>query len=980
MPSEASAGEPALDATPVSPVRTRREPPALDQLPVWEGFGPLVEEPVEDSGLTGLLSGLNPEQRRAVTHGDGPLLVVAGAGTGKTEVITRRIAWLVATRRARPAEILGLTFTDKAASEMQLRVDQLVPYGFADTAISTFHAFGDRLIREFAFELGISPDARVLSRAETVMFLREHLFELGLDAYLPLGDPTRFLGALATLFGRCRDEDVSPSAYRAHADALAASAAVATTGRGLAPAAEGDDPAAAEALTELAARQDELASAYGRYTELLAASGSIDFGDQVALALRLLRESAATLSTVRTRYRYILVDEFQDTNPVQSALVGLLAARHRNITVVGDDDQSIYRFRGAAISNILEFRDRYRGARTVVLRRNYRSTAPILDASYRLIKFNDPDRLETRVGISKQLLPQRPATADVPVRHHAFGTGSEESDWIAAEFRRRIDAGVHPRDLAVLVRANAGADPILRSLNLAGVPWRFAGTSGLYGRPEVRLLLSVLRAVADLESSPDVYALAASDVYGVPSEDLSVVMSAARRGHRSAWAVLEDVDARTGTLEISSVGRPSVVRLVGDLRRLRDLAHARPAGDVLYTFLRDSGWLAALAAAGTAAAEEALANLARFFDIVRARSALLADDRAVFLAPHLGTLIEAGDDPATADPDPDLDVVTVMTVHKAKGLEFPVVVLPGLVAGRFPSTARREPLAMPDELVAAAAPDVDPHLPEERRLFYVAMTRARDELILTHAADYGGGAGRPGPAPPPPRGSLGGGAPPPGLAVRPRGARPADVRGDRGSGRPGHGSTSEAGRTRPAGGRCAAASGRPDRGPAHAQPLCHRRLPVLPAEVPVRTGPSGAHGTASLHRVRRGAPPGRSGVSSRGGTWPDPHGTGARQRLRAGLDQRGVRLAGARAGSSLGRARCAPAVSHVADGSRGRGPGMGGARVHVLARRGPDPGAIRPGRHRGGRWRARSRCGHSARRRIRRPGRCRRAHTRSPRP
>jgi len=742
MPSEASAGEPALDATPVSPVRTRREPPALDQLPVWEGFGPLVEEPVEDSGLTGLLSGLNPEQRRAVTHGDGPLLVVAGAGTGKTEVITRRIAWLVATRRARPAEILGLTFTDKAASEMQLRVDQLVPYGFADTAISTFHAFGDRLIREFAFELGISPDARVLSRAETVMFLREHLFELGLDAYLPLGDPTRFLGALATLFGRCRDEDVSPSAYRAHADALAASAAVATTGRGLAPAAEGDDPAAAEALTELAARQDELASAYGRYTELLAASGSIDFGDQVALALRLLRESAATLSTVRTRYRYILVDEFQDTNPVQSALVGLLAARHRNITVVGDDDQSIYRFRGAAISNILEFRDRYRGARTVVLRRNYRSTAPILDASYRLIKFNDPDRLETRVGISKQLLPQRPATADVPVRHHAFGTGSEESDWIAAEFRRRIDAGVHPRDLAVLVRANAGADPILRSLNLAGVPWRFAGTSGLYGRPEVRLLLSVLRAVADLESSPDVYALAASDVYGVPSEDLSVVMSAARRGHRSAWAVLEDVDARTGTLEISSVGRPSVVRLVGDLRRLRDLAHARPAGDVLYTFLRDSGWLAALAAAGTAAAEEALANLARFFDIVRARSALLADDRAVFLAPHLGTLIEAGDDPATADPDPDLDVVTVMTVHKAKGLEFPVVVLPGLVAGRFPSTARREPLAMPDELVAAAAPDVDPHLPEERRLFYVAMTRARDELILTHAADYGGARAR----------------------------------------------------------------------------------------------------------------------------------------------------------------------------------------------------------------------------------------------
>ncbi len=744
MLSEIPTGEPALDVSPVSLVRPRREPAALDQLPVWEGFGPLADEPAEDAGLTALLSGLNPEQRRAVTHGDGPLLVVAGAGTGKTEVITRRIAWLVATRRARPAEILGLTFTDKAAAEMQLRVDQLVPYGFADTAISTFHAFGDRLLREFAFELGISPDARVLSRAETVMFLREHLFELGLDAYLPLGDPTRFLGALATLFGRCRDEDVSPADYRAYADRLAASAtsaAVVTASRGDAPSAE-DDPSTAAALADLAARQDELASAYRRYTELLAASGAIDFGDQVALALRLLRESAATLSTVRARYRYILVDEFQDTNPVQSALVGLLAERHRNITVVGDDDQSIYRFRGAAISNILEFRDHHRGARTVVLRRNYRSTAPILDASYRLIRFNDPDRLETRVGISKQLMAQRPATADVPVRHHAFETGSEESDWIAAEFRRRIDAGVHPRDLAVLVRANASADPILRSLNLAGVPWRFAGTSGLYGRPEVRLLLSVLRAVADLDSSPDVYALAASAVYGVPSGDLSLVMSAARRAHRSAWEVLEELDARNGPLEISPAGRPSVARLVGDFRRLRDLAHVRPAGDVLYTFLRDSGWLAALAAAGTAEAEEALANLARFFDIVRARSALLADDRAVFLAPHLATLIEAGDDPATADPDPDLDVVTVMTVHKAKGLEFPVVVLPGLVAGRFPSAARREPLAMPDDLVAVATPDIDPHLPEERRLFYVAMTRARDELILTHAADYGGARAR----------------------------------------------------------------------------------------------------------------------------------------------------------------------------------------------------------------------------------------------
>jgi DNA helicase-2/ATP-dependent DNA helicase PcrA len=724
-------------------VRGRREPAALDQLPVWAGFGPLAADPAAaDPGLEALLGGLNPEQRRAVMHGEGPLLVVAGPGTGKTEVITRRIAWLIATRRARPSEILALTFTDKAAEEMQVRVDQLVPYGFADTAISTFHAFGDRLIREFALEVGRSPDARVLSRADTVVFLRERLFELGLDEYLPLGDPTRFLGALAALFARCRDEDVSPARYAAHAAAMAAEADAARAELVNAPDAGPADRDEVEAKLEAARRQTELARAYERYTALLGERGAIDFGDQVSLALRLLRESAAIRRTVQARFRYILVDEFQDTNRVQSALVTLLAERHRNVTVVGDDDQSIYRFRGAAISNILEFRDRYRGARTVVLRQNYRSTAPILDAAHRLVRFNDPDRLEARVGISKLLRPERTPGGVAPVRHHPFASGAEEADWIAAELRHRIEAGARPRDHAILVRANADADPILRSLNLAGVPWRFSGTSGLYGRAEIRVLLAFLRAIADPASSTDVYALAASPVYRLGGEDLSAVMGSARRQHRPAWEVLEEVDGRPEVLRLTDTGRTIVARLVGDLRRFRDLGHQRPAGEVLYAFLRDTGWLATLAAGESTTADEALANVARFFDIVRGQSALLADDRAVFLARHLATLIDAGDDPASAEPDPDLDAVAVLTVHKAKGLEFPVVILPGLVAGRFPGTSRREPLAMPEELADAGATTGDPHLQEERRLFYVAMTRARDELILTHAADYGGARAR----------------------------------------------------------------------------------------------------------------------------------------------------------------------------------------------------------------------------------------------
>ncbi len=579
--------------------RRRGEPADLEQIPVWREHVARPGEPGEPEGpaapvgVDALLAGLNAEQRRAVTHGDGPLLVIAGAGTGKTQVVTRRIAWLIATKRARPSEILALTFTDKAAEEMQVRVDQLVPYGYTDTVISTFHAFGDRVIREHALELGLPSEPRVLSRPETVIFLRERLFRFELDEYRPLGNPTRFLDALATLFSRLKDEDVSPAAYAAHAARLVAEAEAQTR-----------DLPARDALRETARRQAELAAAYARYQELLGEAGAIDFGDQVALALRLLREHPASRAELQARFRYILVDEFQDVNRAQAELVALLAEPRRNVAVVGDDDQSIYRFRGAATGAIVDFLERFRGARTIVLRRNYRSLAPILDASYRLIRFNDPDRLEVQQGITKRLVAQRRSgstgataarrAAAAPVRHVAFGTGSEEADWVAAEIATRVAGGAAPRDFAVLVRANADADPVLRSLNLAGVPWRFSGASGLYGRPEIRVLLAFLRAVGDPGSSVDVYGLAASDVYGMGGEDLAALANRARRTNRSLWETLVEVDGQPGLLRLRPDTRTSLARLVADLRRFSELGHRRPAGEVLYDFLRSSGSLARL--------------------------------------------------------------------------------------------------------------------------------------------------------------------------------------------------------------------------------------------------------------------------------------------------------------------------------------------------------------------------------------------------
>ncbi|HET7031253.1 MAG TPA: ATP-dependent DNA helicase [Candidatus Limnocylindrales bacterium] len=725
MPSE-----PTTPAA-MSRSRSRREPIPLEQIPVWEGFGPMSADPVSGdppAGLDALLGGLNPEQLSAVTHGEGPLLVVAGAGTGKTQVITRRIAWLIATKRARPSEILALTFTEKAAAEMQVRVDQLVPYGYTDSTIGTFHAFGDRLIRDYALELGLPTDVRVLSRAETVIFLREHVFELGLDRYRPLGDPTRFLASLASLFSRCKDEDVSPEAYAAHAARLEAAAAAAA-----------DDAA----RVEEAARQHELALAYARYQDLLAGNGCIDFGDQVALALRLLRNSASARAEIRGRFRFILVDEFQDTNRGQSELVELVAADHGNLTVVGDDDQSIYRFRGAAISNILGFRDRHRDARTVVLRRNYRSRPPILEAAHRLIRFNDPDRLEVQAGITKQLVAERGGGAGPVVRLETHPSTHDEADRVAAAIRDRVVAGAQPRDIAVLVRANSQADPILRSLEAAGVPWRFSGMSGLYGRPEVRRLLAFLRVIADLGSSVDLYAVGTAEPYHLGGEDMTAIVNSARRRNRTLWDVLEELERQPGILRIAPATRAAVGRLVADLRALSEMAHERPAAEVLYAFLRTTGTLGRLAAEPSVSAEEQLRNVARLFEIIRSQSAVLADDRATFVARHLQTLIEAGDDPATADLDPDADAVAVLTVHKAKGLEFPIVYLPGLVAGRFPLTSRRDPLGLPAALADPVdGSDDEIQLREERRLFYVAMTRARDELILSHAVDDGTVAAR----------------------------------------------------------------------------------------------------------------------------------------------------------------------------------------------------------------------------------------------
>ena len=673
-----------------------------------------------------LLADLNPRQCDAVAFGEGPLLIVAGVGTGKTTVITRRIAWLIAEKRALPAEILALTFTEKAAAEMEERVDVLVPYGYIEAQIGTFHAFCDRVLRENAVLLGLSPDYRILTEAEQAIFLKDHLFDLPLERYRPLGNPMRHLRALLALFSRAKDEDVTPGEYRAHADRRAAEAEGANT--------ETDE---GRLLIEEAATQNELAEVYAAYQRLLIESGFVDFGDLITLTLRLFREHPTALARYRERFAYVLVDEFQDTNYAQFELLKLLASR-RNLTVCGDDDQSIYKFRGAAISNILGFQEAYPDAELVVLERNYRSTQAILDSAYRLIQHNNPDRLEVRSEINKRLLAA--GERGRPPHQLHFETLDEECDFVAETIaRRREDEDRRLSDFAVLVRSNAQAESFLRALGLLQIPWRFSGSRGLYDQEEIRSAIAFLRVLADPRDTMSLHHIAGSPPYGVPAEALASATSHARRQNKGLLQVLRIASKTPGFLDITEEGRERIVRLLDDLGVMLPLSTRERTGDLLYRYLStQTGTIERLSNSESPRDAQRIQNLAKLFSIVERFSRVTRYDRVAWFIDYLDALIEAGDNPAVGDAQWDADAVNVLTIHQAKGLEFPIVLLVGLVSGRFPSSHRRDPIPLPDELVKDLVTGSDFHRQEERRLFYVGMTRAKEDVYLTSAQDYGG--------------------------------------------------------------------------------------------------------------------------------------------------------------------------------------------------------------------------------------------------
>ncbi|MBI3995138.1 MAG: UvrD-helicase domain-containing protein [Nitrospirae bacterium] len=669
---------------------------------------------------------LTPQQRMAIEHEGGPLLIIAGAGTGKTLVISHQIAHLILTQKSRPEEILALTFTEKAAHEMEERVDMLVPMGAFGYHISTFHSFGERVLREHGLALGLTTDFRVLSRPEQVIFFLDHLFEFDLDYYRPLSNPTKHIEAILTLISRAKDEDVGPEEYLAHAQKLVRQSRRKPKDTNLA---------------ELAQQQMELARTYETYQKLLMKEGRVDFGDLVLRPLNLFRTHPMILKRYQERFRFILVDEFQDTNYTQFQLVRLLARRRKNIVVVGDDDQSIYKFRGAAISNILNFMEYYPKARQVVLTENHRSTQILLDAAYRLIRHNDPDRLEVRNKINKRLKAGRPG--DVPVLHLAFDTVSAEADAVARTIEEKTDTGRYLyKDFAILVRANQDAEPFMRALNMRRIPYYFTGNRGLYRREEIRTLTAFMRVLSDPSDSLSLYQLASSEIYRLDMETLIRCAGLADRKNMKLADVfaqfLNDPDLFTAT----GPALPIITRLLYDIGRFREESRRHAASVLLYRLLQQTGALAELTKTETLEAELKIKNIGEFFEKIRRIEAVLQHEQLPHVIGYLNALIEAGDDPAVAEIETDQDVVHILTVHKAKGLEFRGVFMVSLVEQKFPSRERGDPIDFPETLIKDKLPAGDFHLQEERRLFYVGMTRAKEELYLTSARDYGGGKPR----------------------------------------------------------------------------------------------------------------------------------------------------------------------------------------------------------------------------------------------
>jgi DNA helicase-2/ATP-dependent DNA helicase PcrA len=689
---------------------------------------------------------LNKAQQAAVLHTDGPLLIVAGAGTGKTTVLINRLAHLILDKQASTDEVLLLTFTEKAAGEMEERADKIMPYGYVDLWINTFHGFGERILRDHALEIGLNPGFKLLNETDQWVLIKKNLSRFRLDYYRPLGNPTKFISELLKHFSRLKDENISAAEYLKYVEELESNQDQRLSGKKLTKKTkikvlEVDDEDEAGEELEIT-RLKELAEAYHVYNQLLLENNYLDFGGLISYTIKLFTERPNILKYYRQKFKYIMVDEFQDTNLAQYQLVKMLAASKNNLLVVGDDDQAIYKFRGASISNIMQFKEDYPQAQEIVLTENYRSRQEILDSAYRFINHNNPNRLEVKLNINKKLdakgAVNKQSKSAPAVQFFNFDTQDEEISFIGNQIKNIYEAKIAQGeeiswlDFAILVRANDTADAYVKELGRLGIPNQFMSWRGLYYKPLVLDILAYFRLLDNYHESSALFRILNMEAFKVSHLDLVTINKMAARKVWSLYEALKNVNLITGVSAESVVNIKKLLSLIEKHSLL--IANNKPTKIFLH-FAYDSGLLEKMDRDRDL---ELFSYLNQLYQKIKALEDANADLKLKDFLEIINLELEAGETGSLKLDFADNETVKIMTVHGAKGLEFKYVFIVNLVDKKFPTIARSEKISIPDALIKEkTVPSAEAHLEEERRLFYVAATRAKEELYLTSAKDYG---------------------------------------------------------------------------------------------------------------------------------------------------------------------------------------------------------------------------------------------------
>ncbi len=643
---------------------------------------------------------LNPEQRKAVEHADGPMLVIAGPGSGKTRVITTRIVNLLENVPGlQPENILALTFTEKAAGEMKTRVKQALPDLETAPHISTFHAFCYSVLRQRHFE------RKLLDTVDVWIFLRRRMEQLGLEYYQKLAAPGAFLHDLNSFFSRCQDDLVGPREFEAYVRKLESEFLQL-------------DPAERQLREEELRKQQELARVFRTSRELIEEAGASSLGSLVSETVRLWEREPETLERYHREFRYVLVDEFQDSNYAQVQLLARLVPPPYNLMAVGDDDQAIYRFRGAAHGSLAMFKSAFSGAQVVFLNRNYRSTRRILRASDGVIERNHHE-------ISKpQLITNNPEGAKVVLL--SSPDYATEAAGVATMVEDLLRKGTAASHLAILYRAHSHRDLVVREFRRRKIPFVIRGLS-LLSTTVIRDLLAYLRLAHSPHDNISLTRVLLQRRWQFPEALALDVRRQASKKRCSIYDAIRDMEGSLFTEELERTHWRELKSILGELRKKAEHIPVTAVIDRMrerleLTFLSDSADVKYLEA------------FRKFLSDWEEKSETRKLEEFM---EYFGYFLEAGGKIEAPRPAGASNAVQMMSIHAAKGLEFPVVLILSVAARRFPHSEQKAVIDFPDELRKGPPAPPNIHLEEERRLFYVAMTRAREKLYISGVGKKG---------------------------------------------------------------------------------------------------------------------------------------------------------------------------------------------------------------------------------------------------